>query len=225
MVAGTSEQDARFRTMSAFTADQVCRLTGLSPRQLSYWDRTGFFSPQYAHDDRKRVFSRIYSFRDVVGLRTLAQLRQTIPLQELRRVGEWLKQEYQDPWAEVTFYIAGRRVFFDDPRVDGRVAGHPLGQMVFPIEMKQVAREMDEQTKLLRERSADDIGQIRKSRNVVHNAPVLAGTRIPTVAIWSLYQSGYDIQRIISEYPSLTENDIRAALDYEEEQQRVRRAG
>jgi hypothetical protein len=29
----------------AFTADHVARLTGLSNRQLRYWDDTGFFAP------------------------------------------------------------------------------------------------------------------------------------------------------------------------------------
>lgn len=33
--------------MLAFTADQVSRLTGLSERRLRYWDKTGFFNPEY----------------------------------------------------------------------------------------------------------------------------------------------------------------------------------
>jgi hypothetical protein len=46
---------------SAFTADQVVRLTGLSMGQLAYWDKLGFFQPQYAAEDRKSPYSRIYS--------------------------------------------------------------------------------------------------------------------------------------------------------------------
>lgn len=77
----------------AFTADHVARLTGLSNRQLRYWDQTGFFAPTHLDEHHRRAFGRIYSFRDVVGLRAISILRKThkIPLQELRRVGEWLR--------------------------------------------------------------------------------------------------------------------------------------
>jgi uncharacterized protein (DUF433 family) len=53
----------------AFTAENVCKLTGLSARQLAYWDATDFFSPELLDEHRRRAFGRLYSFRDVVGLR------------------------------------------------------------------------------------------------------------------------------------------------------------
>ena len=34
---------------SAFSADQVVRLTSLSTRQLAYWDKLGFFQPPGSH--------------------------------------------------------------------------------------------------------------------------------------------------------------------------------
>jgi hypothetical protein len=36
--------------ISAFSADQVVKLTGLTNRQLAYWDDLGFFRPQFAAD-------------------------------------------------------------------------------------------------------------------------------------------------------------------------------
>jgi DNA-binding transcriptional MerR regulator len=81
----------------AFTADHVARLTGLSKRQLGYWDKTEFFAPTLIDEFQRRAFGRIYSFRDVVGLRTIAILRNQhkIALQELRRVGAWLQREHE----------------------------------------------------------------------------------------------------------------------------------
>ena len=61
--------------ISAFSADQVVKLTGLKIRQLAYWDSLGFFQPQYAAEDRRSPYSRIYSFKDVVALRTLSVLK------------------------------------------------------------------------------------------------------------------------------------------------------
>jgi len=211
----------------AFSADQVCRLTGLSPRQLAFWDRTGFFSPAYVDEDRRRPFSRIYSFRDLVGLRTIAGLRTTVSLQELRKLGAWLKEQYQDPWANLTFYVAGGHVLFEDPETRARISAHPLGQMAFPVEMHKVAAETRAAAATLLQRGPEQIGHIQQNRYVVQNAPVLAGTRIPTAAIWDLHQADYSTAAIIAEYPRLTEQDIQAAIEYEESrtQSRSTRAG
>ena len=59
----------------AFSEEHVARLTGITVHQLRYWDRTGFFHPAFAADDRKVAFSRVYSFKDVVSLRVLNILR------------------------------------------------------------------------------------------------------------------------------------------------------
>ena len=210
----------------AFSAEHVARLTGLSLRQLGYWDSTRFFSPQFADDNRRHAYSRIYSFRDVVGLRTLAILRNDhgVPLQELRRVNGWLGEHYGTPWASLTFYVAGRQVFFDDPRTGARLTARPLGQPVFPIEMKRIAQDMLEAAARLRERSQEDVGKVTKHRYVVHNAPVLAGTRIPTSAVWNLHEAGYGVRAIIREFPRLKQKDVREAISYEE-QRKARRAG
>jgi uncharacterized protein (DUF433 family) len=49
---------------------------------------------------------------------------------------------------------------------------------------------------------------------------VIAGTRIPVYLILNLLAAGYDEDRIIEAYPSLTPEDIRAALSYAEQRMR-----
>jgi DNA-binding transcriptional MerR regulator len=97
----------------AFSAFHVCRLTGLSLRQLSYWDDTEFFSPYYASENRRSPFSRVYSFEDVVGLRVIAILRNDhkIPLQKLRKIAEQLSQYHPRPWSGLVLYVCGKKVF------------------------------------------------------------------------------------------------------------------
>jgi uncharacterized protein (DUF433 family) len=202
-----------------FSAEQVCRLTGLSLRQLSYWDATGFFSPEYGDPNRRQPYSRVYSFRDLVGLRVLAQLRRqyAVALQELRAVAAWLADQGSTPWATLRLYVIGRRVAFDDPRTGARLAARPPGQMVLPIHLAEIAAEVQHDIDQMRQRRPEDIGQITRHRYVVHNAPVLAGTRIPTSAIWAFHVEGYDPAAIIREYPRLTPADIEAAIAYEEQ--------
>jgi uncharacterized protein (DUF433 family) len=203
----------------AFTAEHVCRLTGLSARQLRYWDRTDFFSPTLVDGYRRRPFGRIYSFRDVVGLRTIAILRNNhrVPLQELRRVGAWLSERHDQPWSSLRFALEGRKVVFFDPDADAAVEPRGAGQEVLPVALEPIASEMDRAADGLRQRAPEQLGKIQKNRYVVHNAWVVAGTRIPTSAIWNYHEAGYSAEAIIKEYPRLTAADVQAAVEFEQQ--------
>jgi hypothetical protein len=60
--------------IAAFTEEQVERLTGVTVRQLRTWDRTKFFAPSLAYEDRSRPYARLYSFRDLACLKVLNAL-------------------------------------------------------------------------------------------------------------------------------------------------------
>ncbi len=201
----------------AFNADQVRALTGLSQRQLRHWDDTDFFTPYYVEGERFGNGRRLYSFQDLVGLRTLALLRNTyhVPLQELRPVGERLKEFHDAPWASQRFFVVGRHVVFDDPQTGERMTGHPLGQLVLPIELEEVARDMRTAVERMQQRGPDQVGHISQKRQVLSNSPVLQGTRIPTSTIWGFHRAGYSTEGILKQYPQLTKEDIEAAISYE----------
>jgi uncharacterized protein (DUF433 family)/DNA-binding transcriptional MerR regulator len=207
--------------LAAFTPQHVSRLTGLSGRQLSYWDRTGFFSPTLLGEHRHRAFARIYSFRDVVGLRTIAILRNehAVPLQELRRVGAWLRAKHDTPWSSLEFALKGRKVVFYEPVSRTAVEPRGAGQEVLPIALEPIASEMRTAASGLRDRSRADFGKLTRNRYVVHNAWVVKGTRIPTTAIWNFHDAGYTTAAIIEEYPRLTPADVRAAIKFEKQRQ------
>lgn len=200
--------------MLGFSIEQVSRLTKLSVRQLVYWDQTGFFSPEFASANRRQPFSRVYSFRDLVGLRTVADLRRKLPLQELRRVSCWLKERYDEPWSRLVFYIVDRKVLFSEG-----TAGQPMvagsGQLALQVRLEPIARATEEDARALTRRTEDEVGRITSNRFLMHNAPVLAGTRIPVAAVWDLYQAGYSPAQIVAEYPRLREADVAAVLEYE----------
>lgn len=208
--------------ISAFTLEQVARLTGLSEHQLRYWDETGFFRPSY-RDEKQRPYGRVYSFRDVAELRVLALLRREhqVSLQQLRRVGEFLKNQADESWTTVSFYVAGKHVYFRDPR-EGviREGGRPE-QTVIPIEMSAVVAATDRDAAELRQRESDEVGKVVQHRYTSHNAPLIAGTRVRTEAIWRFHQAGYSTDEIIQEYPRLTSDDVQAAIAYEEKRHRA----
>jgi uncharacterized protein (DUF433 family) len=49
---------------------------------------------------------------------------------------------------------------------------------------------------------------------ILGGKPVIKGTRIPVYLILELLSAGYDFKRIITAYPTLTEEDIKAAVNY-----------
>jgi DNA-binding transcriptional MerR regulator len=211
------------RDLLAFSAEQVCRLTRLSHHQLRYWDSTGFFTPEYAGEGSRGSFVRIYSFRDLVGLRAIAMLRQRLPLQQLREIGAWLKQRHDAPWSSLRFFVAGQRVYFADPETGTPIdARRPSRQAALDVDLEAVADDVGAAAERLRERTRDQIGRIGRNRYVVHNAHVIAGTRIPTSAVWNLHEADYDTAAIIREFPRLTPADIRNAIAFERTRQQQR---
>jgi uncharacterized protein (DUF433 family) len=202
--------------LQAFTEDHVIRLTGLSRSQLRAWDRIGFFKPDYAYEDRHQPYSRIYSFQDVVGLRTIAVLRQRyrISLQQLRKVAIELTARGFGHWAEIKLYVVNGQVHFRRPGSED-VEGVWDGQLAM-VPVIDVIQDVEERVRDLRVRKSDQLGQIERHKFVVRNASVIAGTRIPTAAIRRFREAGYSVDQIIRQYPTLTKEDVDAAIAHEE---------
>ncbi|MGH6804870.1 MAG: DUF433 domain-containing protein [Methyloceanibacter sp.] len=200
--------------LRAFSERHVMRLTGLSHSQLRYWDATGFFAPSYSKN--RGPHGRVYSFRDVVGLRTLAVLRKDhhVSLQHLRLVAERLSHLGESVWADTTLYVLNKNVYFHEPET-GKLRGVVSGQYSI-IPLVSIMTDIAERAEQLKRRQRDRVGKIERNRYVAHNAWVIAGTRIPTRAIKNFHDAGYSIEDIKREYPTLTSEDIRAALKHEE---------
>ena len=58
------------------------------------------------------------------------------------------------------------------------------------------------------------IGKTERHRNIARNQTVIAGTRIPVRSIKAFADAGYSVDAIRKEYPTLTEEDIRAAIKH-----------
>jgi DNA-binding transcriptional MerR regulator len=166
--------------VSAFTEEHVSRLTGISKRQLRYWDNDGFFVPSMAYGDRTRPYSRLYSFRDVVSLKVLNELRNEskVSLPHLREVKDKLAHLGDDMWSKTTLYVFKRRVVFDNPETKAKEEV-VSGQGVLQIPLKVVTGDMKEQVKELSRRDHTVVGKFDQRRGVAHNQLVIAGTRIP----------------------------------------------
>jgi uncharacterized protein (DUF433 family) len=201
--------------IAAFSEEQVQRLTGLTKSRLRYWHRTNFFSPTFVEEDPGLPYSRFYSFKDVVALRTLELLRvqNGVPLQHLRKVAEKLSHLRDDLWTKTTLYVASRKVALVNPETgDGEEV--VSGQHVMQLALNKVVSGTIHDIEAMRKRKAEEIGNVAKASGVCHNSWVIAGTRIPVASVRRLHEDGYSVEQIIEEYPDLTPEDVRAALEH-----------
>ncbi len=204
--------------ISAFPEDQAERLTGVTVHRLRHWDRTGFFAPSLAADNRRAPYSRIYSFRDLLSLKVLRALRDDAgcSLQHLRDVRDKLAHLGDDLWSKTRLYVLNKKVVFYDEEKD-ELREPVSGQMVLQIPLRIVRSDMEHAVKALSKRQANDLGRIERKRNVSHNAAVIAGTRISVGAIKRLAEDGFTTDQILSEFPALTGADVEAALKYRDD--------
>lgn len=203
--------------IAAFTEEQTARLTGITRRQLRYWDRTGFFAPSMAWGDRNASYGRLYSFRDLGSLRVLNDLRNRgkVLLPHLREVKQKLAHLGDDLWARTTLYVLNRKVVFWNPDEDIREEVLS-GQATLDIPLRVVSNDLGEDVKKIRSRDENMVGKIGRHKSVVRNAPVIAGTRIPVKSIRAFAAAGYSTEAILKEYPTLTASDIQAAIAFEQ---------
>ncbi len=74
-----------------FRGPQVCRVVGISYRQLDYWARTGLLRPSLA-DAAGSGTQRRYSYRDLVALKVIKSLLDAgVSLQTARKAIEYLR--------------------------------------------------------------------------------------------------------------------------------------
>ena len=169
--------------IAAFSESDASRLTGVSVRQLRYWDRTGFFKPSLSGEDGATPTAAC-TFRDLACLQVLHALRNEahVSLPHLRDVKETLAHLGDDMWAKTTLYVLNRRVVFYNPETD-RNEEIISGQGVLQIPLAVVRAKMEDKVTAFWARKPADIGRIERRRNIAGNRNVIAGTRIPVAAI------------------------------------------
>lgn len=194
----------------ALNAEHVVRLTGLTTRQLAYWDSTGFFRPEYAAENRRSPTSRVYSFRDAVGLRTVSKLlnENGVSLPHLKDVARTLSAYTERPWSDLRLRVWNRRVQFDEPDT-GATRDVVHGQYVL-LPIIDVIHEVENKIVDLKRRDPATIGRFERHRYILQNRLVVAGTRVPVAVIVEYLDSGYAPGAIVVEFPTLTIADVDA---------------
>ncbi len=101
------------REVAGYRAPQVCKLVGITYRQLDYWARTGLITPSM-QQARGSGSQRVYSFTDVVQLKVIKNLLDAgMSLKKIRSAVDILRSEMDSdqPLADVTLLSDGQTIY------------------------------------------------------------------------------------------------------------------
>lgn len=129
----------------SFNTKTVATLTGLTQRQIDYWDRSHFLKPSLK-EAAGYGSGRLYSFVDLVQLKVAKMLKDKgISLQKLRKSINYLKKHFPDvqkPLAEMRFLTDGEAIFVltkDNKAILDTLA---KGQMVFALALGEIIEDL-----------------------------------------------------------------------------------
>jgi DNA-binding transcriptional MerR regulator len=132
--------------MDGFTAEQATRFTSCTPHQLRYWDRIGLVKPSVQATGGRPGVRRLYSFRDLVGLKVIRSLLEGgMSLQRVRRAIEYLRKKagLEEHLSGVKLVTDGRSIF-KIARTEGEILDALReGQMAFFLALDDIARSID----------------------------------------------------------------------------------
>ncbi len=215
----------------AFSQNRASRITGLSVRQLEYWDATNVLKPSVAGHEVRNL-PRLYSFTDLLRLSVAKQLRdhKMLPSTIRTMVDEFEHLGFDEPLLTLRFVSVrtadgkpSKRVFWINPRTEGVQDARAIGQVVevFDLTLVEIKTGVEGKIAELTQRTP---GQVTRIRGLRGRAAVIAGTRVPTAKIQTLSEAGWSEGRILASFPHLTGKDVQAAITYEERSRRVGRS-
>ena len=124
-----------------YRVPEVCRIVGITYRQLDYWARTELVIPS-VRDASGSGTQRLYSFQDLVTLRVIKSLLDTgVSLQRVRKAVEHL-QAMEEPLSGVTLMSDGQGVY-EAHSPEAVIDLLRQGQGVFAIALDRVREDVE----------------------------------------------------------------------------------
>jgi uncharacterized protein (DUF433 family)/DNA-binding transcriptional MerR regulator len=208
----------------SYSAPIAAALSGTSVRQLAYWRSSArggpLLRPEHSHEYRV-----LYSFRDVVALRTVAFLREELSLQKIRRAVETLRDlGSREHLSRHRLVAAGGSVVWvtdADPSPAGAdLVLHP-GQQV----LARLADVLSPFTNAAGVEVPDFTRprpKLHVDADVLAGYPVVAGTRVPFDLVAGLVAGGVPVERVRDYYPGVSSDAAAQAADYAAYVDRIR---
>ena len=204
----------------AFPVPLAVTLSGATVDQLAYWRRPTPNHPPLLEPDAKRGGRYLYSWADVVALRSIVYLRQERSLPRIRNAVAALHRLEADDFEHLAAY---KLVRTGDSILVQTDTGNVIDLEAHPGTVMQEALLAD----VLRGFSTEDgrrvppleapRPQLSVHPRVLGGYPVVAHTRVPYDVVAGLADDGYSEAEIIELYPSVRAGSVSDAQTFAQE--------
>jgi uncharacterized protein (DUF433 family) len=204
----------------AYPVPLTVALSGATVDQLAYWRRHTVSSPPLLEPSAKRSGRYLYSWADVVALRSIVYLRQDKSLPRIRRAVRTLAHLEERDWQHLARYklvSTGDSILVVTP--DGRVLDvekHP-GTVLEETLLSDVLDVFQTEDGRRVPALSSPRPKLSVDPGVLGGYPVVVGTRVPYDVVASLADDGYEEAQIIELYPSVKRGAIADAREFAEE--------
>jgi uncharacterized protein (DUF433 family)/DNA-binding transcriptional MerR regulator len=190
----------------AYPIPLTAALSGATIDQLAYWRRATASSPPLLVPEAKRSGRYLYSWADVIALRSIVYLRQVKSLPRIRRAVQTLRTLDPDEWRHLSSYklaATGTSIVVVTP--DGVVLdvdehrGTILDEVLLGDVLGRFKRDDGKRVPAL----AHPRTNISVDPGVLGGYPVVKGTRVPYDVVAGLADEGYSHAEIVELYPSV----------------------
>lgn len=201
----------------AFPVPIASVLSGASVDQLAYWRKPTRMALPLLVPETKRSGRYLYSWADVVALRSIVYLRQEKSLPRIRRAVELLRALESDQWEHLARYtLIGTKqsILVRTPAGDLLDLEQQPATVVDEVLMADVLDSFST-------RDGRSVPALRKPRPmltvdpyVLAGYPVIAGTRVPFDVVAGFADEGVPAAEIIEMYPSVKPESVEDAQDF-----------
>lgn len=156
--------------LNGFTRQETIALTGISSSRLSYLDRTNLIAPQKI-GNRKHP-KVIYSWKQVLEIKTIERLREKLSLQEIRKVLNFLRErDYKTTFFEHSLVFVNSQLYLvEDLQNFGLTVLEASGKNKGQVVIREVGAVGDIITELLEEAQKHQVLDFDKRADVTSEA-------------------------------------------------------
>jgi DNA-binding transcriptional MerR regulator len=137
--------------ISGFTRQEALVLTGISSGRLSYLDRTKLITPEkFGNPKHPKV---VYTWQQVLEIKTIERLREKLSLQEIRKVLEFLKLKKHTPsfFVHSLVFVNAQLYLIEDLKDFGLIVLEASGKSKGQVVIQEIGAIGDVMTELWKE--------------------------------------------------------------------------
>ncbi|WP_327086146.1 DUF433 domain-containing protein [Nonomuraea sp. NBC_01738] len=188
-------------------------LSGATLRQLAHWRRPTSAGGAVLIPELSAERPILYSFRDLIALRTCAKLRNDASLQKIRRALDTLRDDLheRDHLSEYRLVADGSTIYLVEAEQATDLADRTAHLVIHELVevLRPFYRDGRHIPDLLRPRD-----HVSVDPAVRGGTPVIDGTRIPYDEVAALVRDGVPAERITEYYPNVSPSAARDAADF-----------